>query len=576
MLDLESTTNELDCRVWAWGICEIGNESNHFIGTNIDTLMEWCKKQPDNPIVYIHNLRWDSQFIMYWLFHNDFKHVTSEERASNTFTTIINTKGLYYAIEIIFYLNGKKVKKVTFQDSHKLLPMSVEEIAEAFKLPFKKLELDYDCHNDRPVDAPLTADEKQYLLNDLFIPSYALNYLFSQGLTRMTIGSCALFEYKSLIGKNNFKRYFPTLKCHEDIRQCYKGGYVYVNPRYSEKLIKNGFVLDKNSMFSWVMKTKTLPWGTPIFFQGEYKPDKLYPLYIQMFRCQFELKPGKLPMVQIKNSIYFTGTEYLTSSDNQELTLCMTNVDLALFLDHYDVYNMEYLSGWKFQGKKGLFDVYIDKWSANKIQARAEDNPGLEFIAKRFLNSLYGKFGTSNKLEEKAPYLNKETDTVCFRKTKPVEKDGIYIPMAAFITSYARDEMVRSAQKIEDDYISGKSKIRFLYCDTDSLHCASDDFSLPEGLHIDRFELGAWKYESKFKRAKFLRTKCYIEDSTKEVDSNNPEWEIKVTVAGMPKECCKQVTFKNFKFGATYHGKKQPKAVKGGVILETIDFTLKR
>ena len=34
-------------------------------------------------------------------------------------------------------------------------------------------------------------------------------------------------------------------------------------------------------MYSFVMKEKLLPFGTPIFFQGKYEPDEFYPLYVQ-------------------------------------------------------------------------------------------------------------------------------------------------------------------------------------------------------------------------------------------------------------------------------------------------------
>lgn len=574
--DFETTTNEKDCRVWAFGLIELGNQDNIIIGTSINDFMNWCYEQPDNPKVFFHNLKFDGAFILNWLFQNGYNHVTSKEREGGTFTTIINNKGLFYAIEVIFKLKGKNVKKVTFWDSLKLIPLSIEAIAETFKLPYKKLTIDYDRHNNLPVGSPLTQEEIDYLIHDLKIGCHALEYYHSHGLNRMTIGSCALHEYKSIIGKKEFKRLFPTPRYHDDVKQSYKGGYVLVNPKFAGKVVSRGIVLDKNSMFPWVMKEKVLPWGTPVFYQGEYKPDKMYPLYIQMFRCSFKLKPGKLPTVQIKNSLWFSGTEYLTSSEDRELTLCMTNVDLELFLKHYEPANIEYLSGWKFRGARGLFDSYINKWNAAKIKARAEDNPGLEFVAKAYLNHLYGKFGTSNKLQEKIPYLSEADGAVHYKDTKPSEKDGIYIPLASFVTSYARSEVVTAAQTIQDNYNSGKSNIQFVYSDTDSLHCLSDDFSLPEGLHIDRYELGAWKFESKFKRGKFLRTKCYIEDSTKDVYNDNPNYSLKVTVAGMPDSCKDQVNFNNFKIGATYTGKKQPKAVKGGVVLQTIDFTIKK
>ena len=189
------------------------------------------------------------------------------------------------------------------------------------------------------------------------------------------------------------------------------------------------------------------------------------------------------------------------------------------------------------------------------------------------MNSLYGKFGTDTKVKSKIPYLG-EDDVVHYYDSEPEEKDGIYIAMASFITSYARLKTITSAQKITDDYNAGKSKIQFVYADTDSLHLSSPDFELPE-IDIDDTRLGAWKFESKFNKAKFLRQKCYIENSTEDVENPDPEYEMKITVAGMPKDCYQFVTFRNFKIGATYKGKKQPKIVKGGVILKSVDFTIK-
>ena len=70
VVDTESTTKEDDCRVWAYGICNVVDPDNIIVGTSIDELMQWCSLQADNPKIYLHNMKWDSQFIIYWLFHN--------------------------------------------------------------------------------------------------------------------------------------------------------------------------------------------------------------------------------------------------------------------------------------------------------------------------------------------------------------------------------------------------------------------------------------------------------------------------------------------------------------------------
>lgn len=573
--DFETTTNPDNCFVWAYAICEVSNREEVIIGTDINDFMKWCKDQKENPKVFFHNLKFDAQFILQWLFHNGFTHKETNEKESKTFTTLISDKGLYYAIEVIFERKGKKVNKVTFQDSLKLIPLSVKAIAKSFHLEQQKGEIDYTAHDDLPPGSPLTDEETDYIKRDVQIVAYAIDYFYSQGLNKMTIGSCALDEYKKIITQKNFKRYYPVPQYHDDVKQSYRGGFTYLNPKFAGKIIKNGIVLDVNSLYPSVMYDNYLPFGTPIFFTGEYEEDEIFPIYTQMIRCQFEIKKGKIPTIQIKHSMYFSGNEYLTSSNDEEVVLCLNSVDLEQFLDHYHVYNLEYISGWKFRATKGLFTEYIDKWSANKVKAKEEGNHGLYLISKLFLNSLYGKFGTDNKVRSKIPYLG-EDEIVHFYDSEPQHKDGIYIAMASFITSYARYKTISAAQRITDDYNSGKSKIQFVYADTDSLHCVSEDFSLPESLEIDNTKLGAWDYEGKFNKAKYLRQKCYIENFTDDVDNPNPDYSLKVTVAGMPKDCHKYVNFNNFKIGASYEGKKQPKIVKGGVILKSIDFTIKR
>ena len=574
--DFETTTRADNCHVWAYAICEVENKDNIIIGTTIDDFMKWCEERKENDTVFFHNLKFDSQFIMNYLFKNDYIHtVNPEDKKSRTFNTLISDKGLYYQVEVIFEKKGKKVNKVVFQDSLKLIPLSVEAIAKSFKLPISKLEIDYDAHNNLPIGSPLTKEEEEYIKHDVQIVAYAIEYFYSQGLDRMTIGSCALAEYKKIITKRDFKRFFPIPKYHQDVKQSYRGGFTYLNPKFAEKTIKNGIVLDVNSLYPSVMYDSYLPYGTPIFFKGKYEKDNIYPLYTQMIRCQFELKPGKIPTIQIKYGYNFRANEYLTTSGDTEVVLCLNSVDMELFLDHYEVYNLEYISGWKFKSAQGLFTDYIDKWSNNKIQAKKDGNHGLYLISKLFLNSLYGKFGTDTRVRSKIPYMGEDNE-IHYKDGEEEEKDGIYIAMASFITSYARLKTISSAQKIMDNYREGKSNIQFVYADTDSLHCISPDFELPEGLDIDPTKLGAWKYESKFNKAKFLRQKCYIENSTEDVENDNPDYELKITVAGMPKGCYPYVNFRNFKIGASYKGKKQPKIVPGGVILSDVDFTIKK
>ena len=41
--DFETTTNKSDCRVWAFGACNIYNLNDFYYGLSIEDFIEWCK-----------------------------------------------------------------------------------------------------------------------------------------------------------------------------------------------------------------------------------------------------------------------------------------------------------------------------------------------------------------------------------------------------------------------------------------------------------------------------------------------------------------------------------------------------
>ena len=432
--DFETTTDPTDCRVWAYGICEIGKPDNFIYGNDIKDFIEWAKKEK-TATTYFHNLKFDGEFILCWLFENGFKHVLDrKELEANTFTTLISDKGQFYSMEICFKRSGRNKESLTIYDSLKILPFSVAAVAKGFNLPISKLEIDYN--ETREKGHILTKEEVDYLRNDVEIMARALNVLFEQGLNKMTQGSNALHDYKSIVGKKNFSKWFPTPEYDADIRQSYKGGFTYLNPKFKEIDVESGIVLDVNSLYPSVMYYQPLPYGEGIFFKGKYKKDKIYNLYVQMLTCQFELKENYIPTIQLKNNLAFIPTQYLTSSDGEDVTLCLTNVDLELFLEHYNVYNVTYHSGWKFKSTIGLFKDYIDKWNAVKMESTLNGNKAMRTLAKLMLNALYGKFALNPNVQSKNPWY--DNGVIKYKLGEKETREPIYIPVGTFITAWAR------------------------------------------------------------------------------------------------------------------------------------------
>jgi hypothetical protein len=319
-------------------------------------------------------------------------------------------------------------------------------------------------------------------------------------------------------------------------------------------------------------------------------------------KCEFELKEGYIPTIQIKKS-RFRENEYLKSSEGYLVDLYVTNIDWELIQEHYHIKEetLEYCSGFKFRQKTGVFKSFIDKW----MYVKTTSEGAIKQLAKLILNSCYGKFATNTDVTGKIPFLREDGSTG-YKLPRDEEtneiiketKDPIYTPMGVFITSWERYTTITSAQKCFD---------RILYVDTDSLHLVGT--TVPDAIAdiVDSKRLGYWAHEGTFKRAKFLRQKTYVEQYEGEKsgmkiegrkiyfnkkESKHYGWWVTdktlngkpmrlwcprpdVKCAGMPENVKKYVTFKNFEIGFTHGGKLMPKHVNGGVVLVDSEFTIK-
>lgn len=552
--------------VWAWAVCDIDNNEDITIGTDIKEFFEFMKK--NNGKYLFHNLKFDGEFIISYLLNNGYKHIKDKkERNENTFTTLISDVGQFYQIEIYFKVGKKNTSKVTINDSLKIIPFPIEDIPKQFGFDIQKLEIDYN--KPREKGHQLTDEEKEYIKHDVLIASKALKIFYDENLTKMTIGANALSDFKDIIGLTRFEHLYPNLEYNLDkeLRRSYKGGFTYLNDIYAEKDVGQGITLDVNSLYPSVMHSPyVLPYGYPFYFKGKYKEDKVYPLYIQKIRCSFEIKENKIPTIQLKGNYFYKPNEYLKSSNYQVVDLTLTSIDLKLFLEQYEVYDLEYIEGWKFKGLSGMFDSYIDKWTARKIQAGKEGNKGQRQLAKLFLNSLYGKFATSLDSQEKIPVLD-ENGIVNYELGEKTEKKGIHVVVGAFITAYARNKTIRTSQAITDYSLKKYGKDLYIYSDTDSISTLLPIEEVKQFCDIDDYELGKWAHENTFTRAKFIRQKTYL----KEIDGK-----IHICCAGMPKSCYDFVTWDKFKQGFTCGGKLRPVHLKGGIKLVETDFTLKK
>ncbi len=545
--DFETTTDLDDCRVWAAATCEIGNPDHVERGTDIGWFLDWCSRHTGCD-VYFHNLAFDGAFIMDRLETDGWTWVGSTDSLDvRHYTTVISDTNQVYCIELGY---GRR-RTVRIMDSLKIVPLSIAQMAKAYDLPILKGSIDYEAY--REPGHELTDEEVAYLDNDVRIDAMVMERFLSQGLRKMTAGSNALSDYYAMMGgRRGFRRYFPALDAEEDafIRRAYRGGWTYADPRHVGQVVGRGMVFDVNSLYPSVMhgcEGERLPYGDPVWFNGKPPVSDTYNLWVAQVTCSFRIRDGHLPCIQLKGNFRFDQTEYLARSDG-EVTFTVTNVDWELMVAQYNIYDVRWHGGYMFRSASFLFRRYVDKWTEVKVRAAEEGNGGQRQIAKLMLNSLYGKFATRTTVYSRRPAM---VDGVLrYVDLEPTERESVYLPVGVFVTAWARRKTITAAQSVYD---------RFLYADTDSIHILGDE--VPEGLDVDPYRLGAWKHESDFSEAKFLRAKCYVEH---EVGRD----ELTVHVAGMPARCHGQVTIGNFEFGQVYVGKLYTHRVPGGIVLE--------
>lgn len=606
--DFETTTQS-PVHVWLWAIAPIEQPDQVTTGETIEEFFEWMRSQPESPTIYFHNQKFDGMFILYHLLTHGFTwERTKGDCCGSEFTTIIGADGKFFSIDIYFERKrGRKVKKVTIFDSMKLLPMSIDKASKHFGLTVRKLKIDYDAHNK---GGAVTAEEIDYIRHDVMILAQILSIMDGLGMNRVTIGACALADYRA--NTDYFHVKFPQLdfEVDQEMRNAFRGGWFYVNPENQNRDVGKGFSIDCNSMFGSMLRNHMMPWGTPLEFDGQYEENPRYPLYIQRMWVSFSIKPDKFPFIQIKGSPYFSPSDYAVNTLDDEgcdqlVELYLSTPDMELFFEQYDIHEIYYTGGWMFKGSDELFRDWVDKWSEVKAAAAQVGNKALRLVAKMIIANLYGKFATNPKRKAAQPIMDRKKNAVRFEpvrtpctdqdgnpvyETNPVTGDvvtdengqpvqlttdfeigqAVYIPVGIFTTAWSRWEIVRAAQRIHDKSKAETGKSRFCYAATDSLHLIGEEF--PDFLEIDPLKTGAWKCDGVFTHGKYIGANRYVELMQ---DADGSE-HLKVRCAGLPENVHDQVTFENFTPDAIYQGRLIPESCPGGVVLKKQSFHMNR
>lgn len=644
--DLETTVYEGQDHTEAWASALVSLDSDEpLVFHSLEETLDYLDSQNEDAVLYYHNLKFDGNFwLSYLITEKHFKQgleYISEKELKFKDKKDLKEKELIYSISSMgqWYMITFKYNQhiYTLKDSLKLLPFTLREIGQAFKTKHQKLDMEYEGY--RYAGCNITDEEMSYIKNDVLVLKEALNIMFDEGHNKLTIGACCLSEFKKMIGKYDWRNFFPKLEeitldntehdygadnADAYIRKSYRGGWCYLVKGASGKIYRNGTTADVNSLYPSMMHSESgnqYPLGEPCFWEGEI-PQNVFKhnrYFFVRLRCRFYLKDGKLPFIQIKHSIKYKSTEMLETSDvynkqdgkyyrfykdpqgqlhDTTVELTLTCTDYKLFKEHYDIEDLEILDGCWFYADKGIFDDYIDKYKKIKM----ENKGAKRTEAKLFLNNLYGKLATS--MISSFKYAEElEDGSLVYRVVAEMNKDPVFIACGSAITSYSRNFTIRAAQQ----NFYGVDKAGFKYADTDSIHCDLAPSEI-KGIKVSETEFCCWKLEAQWDIAKFIRQKTYVEHVTYEDLKPIEHSYYNIKCAGMPQSCKdlllasmgeewksdkekvelkdkqkekykeflqEKRTLEDFRVGLTIPSKLIPLTIKGGVILKEVDFTLR-
>lgn len=504
---LDTETDNDGERAWIvqWAIAD--PEGHGKAGRTLEDLEEALVKlggrRSGKHYIYIHNLRYDLEFIKYAIYN-------IKLRFDGTINAVIR-KGSPVSVTLIF---GKKT--LVFRDSMKKWQGDLRSMGKAYGL--EKLDPPGDEDFSPGWSEKIDYDDREswkYVIRDATICALAMSRMHEQNHSKSTTSGDAWKDMHRVIngdfyapGQDNWTRLFPPLdyELYKKLCHSYFGG-INISMHRGECIEGPITHEDRVSMYPsvmWGTENEELPYGYPIYIGTEVPPDDS--LYITRQRLRIHLKDNRIAWFMFKSGLDYAiedipfGTPIESTWEWHELTL--TSVDLYNLSLDYDVeMDPMYLSEtWVFKSQVGILRPYIDKWI--KVKKEAAKGSAEREHAKRMLNAAYGRFALIQESELIALVEDRDTEDLEWVSSLTVSSNDAYLPMASFVTAYARLRLMDRVRMVCDAY--GSDAV--IHSDTDSV--------IYKGTPIGRHgkELGDWDIEGQPERIYEGGFKRYIED----------------------------------------------------------------
>lgn len=373
----------------------------------------------------------------------------------------------------------------TFRDSFSLLPKSLDALCEGFKTHHRKTPMPICEYKDNK------SLWQRYNANDC-IALYEVLQTYSDmvreigGTIGYTQASTSLKSYRLKYQPYAFKTYHIF---NNIFRNAYYGGRCEI---YSQLMMRKNapfYYYDINSMYPYVMRNNRFPTSFPIPMHYDNANECIGKLGIM--ECKVYTPDMDIPLLPLHTQVHgvpkliFPVGEWTAFYD---FSLIEKALELGYMIDPLRV--------WEFNGDY-IFKEYMDMM----YKIKQENKNAKGEVAKLNMNSLYGKYGEREEIEELVTsgdflglcpndeYYGFATKHECQPKSYHLPAISIHVTALAQVHLYNLFEKIMSRDK------------KIYYCDTDSV---ITDARLPVSS-----ELGDIKMEFDFEYGVALCPKFY-------------------------------------------------------------------
>ena len=445
--------------IWMFSINEVV-----YYGRTWEELKDFLDKLEENvpqkKIVFIHNLSYEFQFLRSQF---DFKSVFARTKRK-----VMKASLSYYNIE--------------FHCTLMMSNISLEKLADTFKLPIKKLVGNLDYDKIRTPITKLTKKELDYCENDCLVIYHYIKLelsdyirvdkipITSTGKVRRELQQLA---YKNIGYRRKTRKAINTNPhIYNLLLESFQGGYTHANWIYADEVLENVDSYDFTSSYPYVMTCFKFPMSE--FVEDNVKSiEDMFRLYAYLLVVRFKNLKCKYYNNFISSSKcrYIKGGKYDNGRimEAQEIEIVLTDIDFRFILESY---NCEYEIVESYSALYGylpkmlinfILDKYVKKTELKDIE---EEEINYQRV-KAMFNSIYGMTVT-NTIRNEVTYDNiKGWEEEELSNEKIIElleeqkkKGFLSFSTGVWVTAYARNNLLSNLIKLDEYQI---------YADTDSL-----------------------------------------------------------------------------------------------------------